>query len=280
MPHCRCTLYNQKVQPEMYNQKVQPEMYNQKVQPEMYNQKVQPEMYNQKVQPEMYNQKVQPEMYNQKVQPEMYNQKVQPEIYNQKVQPEMYNQKISSGSGHVRVGIGWYSAAMVQICGDSSTAAAVPTAYMKISWGGKTHQIQVLDGAEGREKFINDCRRLLEIPENVKFDIVYHCGDLTLRGMGAYDAAFYCAAASNASTTVGRSSTRKVSNPESAPSPPSSTTPTSTPTAAQAPTPAQAEGDGVLAHSSRRVRQAAAPSNMGMKKKLMNSLKAAVCLGM
>lgn len=81
--------------------------------------------------------------------------------------------------------------------------ARVVTPYMRVSFGGKTYKVQVQPGEDGAKAFEREIRRLLNLPEDQEFDVIFHCkapgtGDkLQLQGLTAFDAAVHCASLSS-----------------------------------------------------------------------------------
>ncbi|KAF6253886.1 hypothetical protein COO60DRAFT_373109 [Scenedesmus sp. NREL 46B-D3] len=79
----------------------------------------------------------------------------------------------------------------------SSGAKVAP--YMRVSFNGKTHKVQVQPGEEGAKEFEQQIRHMLALPEDQEFDVIFHCrapgtGDkLQLQGLCAFDAAVHCA---------------------------------------------------------------------------------------
>jgi hypothetical protein len=75
----------------------------------------------------------------------------------------------------------------------------VSTPYMRVSFNGRTHKVQVKPGSEGAKAFENEIRKMLQLPEEQEFDVIFHCrapgtGDkLQLQGLCAFDAAVHCA---------------------------------------------------------------------------------------
>lgn len=73
----------------------------------------------------------------------------------------------------------------------------VPT--MGINFNGITHIVNVEPGEAGREKFIAEVRRRLNLRPDQLFDVMFECRlpssdeRLDLNGFTAYDAAVYCA---------------------------------------------------------------------------------------
>ncbi|KAF8067382.1 hypothetical protein HT031_002430 [Scenedesmus sp. PABB004] len=86
----------------------------------------------------------------------------------------------------------------------SSGAKVAP--YMRVSFNGKTHKVQVKPGPEGAKEFEVQIRRMLGLPEDQDFDVIFHCrapgtGDkLQLQGLCAFDAAVHCASMTSAPT--------------------------------------------------------------------------------
>jgi len=84
-----------------------------------------------------------------------------------------------------------------------ATGAKVVTPYMRVSFNGKTYKVQVQPGPEGAAAFERQIRSLLQLPEGLEFDVIFHCrapgtGDkLQLQGLNAFDAAVHCASLSN-----------------------------------------------------------------------------------
>lgn len=93
-----------------------------------------------------------------------------------------------------------------------ATGAKVVTPYMRVSFGGKTYKVQVQPGPEGAAAFERQIRSLLQLPEGLEFDVIFHCrapgtGDkLQLQGLNAFDAAVHCASLSNKSSSSQASS--------------------------------------------------------------------------
>lgn len=87
-----------------------------------------------------------------------------------------------------------------------ATGAKVVTPYMRVSFNGKTYKVQVQPGPEGAAAFERQIRSLLQLPEGLEFDVIFHCrapgtGDkLQLQGLNAFDAAVHCASLSNKPT--------------------------------------------------------------------------------
>ncbi|KAI8474321.1 MAG: hypothetical protein J3K34DRAFT_366279 [Monoraphidium minutum] len=81
--------------------------------------------------------------------------------------------------------------------------AKVVTPYMRVSFNGKTYKVRVQPGPEGAAEFERQIRGLLQLPDTVEFDVIFHCrapgtGDkLQLQGLNAFDAAVHCASLSN-----------------------------------------------------------------------------------
>jgi len=77
---------------------------------------------------------------------------------------------------------------------------------MRVSFNGRTHKVQVKPGQDGAKEFENQIRRLLQLPEDQEFDVIFHCrapgtGDkLQLQGLCAFDAAVHCASLSSKPT--------------------------------------------------------------------------------
>lgn len=73
---------------------------------------------------------------------------------------------------------------------------------MRVSFNGKTYKVPVKPGDEGAREFENEIRKLLRLPEEQEFDVIFHCkapvtGDkLQLQGLNAFDAAVHCASVS------------------------------------------------------------------------------------
>jgi hypothetical protein len=55
----------------------------------------------------------------------------------------------------------------------SSGAKVAP--YMRVSFNGKTHKVQVKPGEEGAKEFEQQIRRMLALPEDQEFDVIFHC---------------------------------------------------------------------------------------------------------
>lgn len=93
-----------------------------------------------------------------------------------------------------------------------ATGAKVVTPYMRVSFNGKTYKVQVQPGPEGAAAFERQIRSLLQLPEGLEFDVIFHCrapgtGDkLQLQGLNAFDAAVHCASLSNKSSSTSSSS--------------------------------------------------------------------------
>ena len=47
--------------------------------------------------------------------------------------------------------------------------------YMRVSFGGKTYKVQVEPGEDGAKHFEREIRRLLTLPEEQEFDVIFHC---------------------------------------------------------------------------------------------------------
>eukprot|EP00775_Hariotina_reticulata_P011857 gene11857-12001_t len=83
----------------------------------------------------------------------------------------------------------------------------VSTPYMRVSFNGKTHKVQVRPGEEGMKDFEVQIRKMLQLPEDQDFDVIFHCrapgsGDkLQLQGLCAFDAAVHCASMTNWAAT-------------------------------------------------------------------------------
>jgi hypothetical protein len=56
-----------------------------------------------------------------------------------------------------------------------STGSRVVTPYMRISFNGRTHKVAVRPGHEGSEDFQREIKRLLQLPEDQQFDVIFHC---------------------------------------------------------------------------------------------------------
>ena len=84
-----------------------------------------------------------------------------------------------------------------------AAGAKVVTPYMRVSFNGRTYKVQVQPGPEGAAAFERQIRSLLQLPEGLEFDVIFHCrapgtGDkLQLQGLNAFDAAVHCASLSN-----------------------------------------------------------------------------------
>ncbi|GBF96175.1 hypothetical protein Rsub_08923 [Raphidocelis subcapitata] len=96
-----------------------------------------------------------------------------------------------------------------------ATGARVVTPYMRVSFNGKTYKVQVQPGPEGAVAFEKQIRSLLQLPEGLEFDVIFHCrapgtGDkLQLQGLNAFDAAVHCASLSNKPGSSGATGERK-----------------------------------------------------------------------
>eukprot|EP00877_Chromochloris_zofingiensis_P003002 jgi/Chrzof1/12702/Cz07g04170.t1 len=96
-----------------------------------------------------------------------------------------------------------------------TTGSKLVTPYMRVSFNGRTHKVQVKPGVEGAKEFEYEIRRLLQLPDDQEFDVIFHCrapgtGDkLQLQGLNAFDAAVHCASLSSKSTASQASSSRK-----------------------------------------------------------------------
>eukprot|EP00775_Hariotina_reticulata_P002234 gene2234-2546_t len=82
----------------------------------------------------------------------------------------------------------------------SQLPAAAPTPTMAIMFEGKVHRIKVFPGPEGKKRFEQEVRRLINLGDDEEFDIEFQCksplggNTLKLGGLGAFDAATHCAA--------------------------------------------------------------------------------------
>lgn len=47
----------------------------------------------------------------------------------------------------------------------------VSTPYMRVSFNGKTHKVQVRPGEEGMKDFEHQIRNMLQLPEDQDFDV-------------------------------------------------------------------------------------------------------------
>jgi hypothetical protein len=47
--------------------------------------------------------------------------------------------------------------------------------YMRVSFNGKTHKVQVKPGDDGAKEFEQQIRRMLALPEDQEFDVIFHC---------------------------------------------------------------------------------------------------------
>jgi hypothetical protein len=56
-----------------------------------------------------------------------------------------------------------------------ATGAKLVTPYMRVSFNGRTHKVQVKPGVEGAKEFETQIRRLLQLPEDQEFDVIFHC---------------------------------------------------------------------------------------------------------
>eukprot|EP00879_Flechtneria_rotunda_P004826 GHRR01005099.1.p3 GENE.GHRR01005099.1~~GHRR01005099.1.p3 ORF type:complete len:131 (+),score=39.63 GHRR01005099.1:428-820(+) len=87
-----------------------------------------------------------------------------------------------------------------------TTGAKVVTPFMRVSFNGKTHKVQVTPGEDGAKEFEQQIRKMLQLPEDQEFDVIFHCrapgtGDkLQLQGLCAFDAAVHCASMSSLPT--------------------------------------------------------------------------------
>eukprot|EP00882_Tetradesmus_deserticola_P003050 GHRQ01003238.1.p1 GENE.GHRQ01003238.1~~GHRQ01003238.1.p1 ORF type:complete len:189 (+),score=33.77 GHRQ01003238.1:135-701(+) len=55
----------------------------------------------------------------------------------------------------------------------SSGAKVAP--YMRVSFNGKTHKVQVQPGEDGAKEFEQQIRRMLTLPDDQEFDVIFHC---------------------------------------------------------------------------------------------------------
>ncbi|KAG1677485.1 hypothetical protein FOA52_001941 [Chlamydomonas sp. UWO 241] len=100
-----------------------------------------------------------------------------------------------------------------QQAGDSDESESYTVSYMRISYNGVSHKVRVFSGEGGRAQFVEDCRRLLHIPLDIDFDIVFHLRepvsgrDLSFHSLAAYDAAVAVAALSTNGVGGGSTST-------------------------------------------------------------------------
>jgi hypothetical protein len=46
---------------------------------------------------------------------------------------------------------------------------------MRVSFNGKTYKVQVQPGPEGAAAFERQIRSLLQLPETIEFDVIFHC---------------------------------------------------------------------------------------------------------
>eukprot|EP00878_Enallax_costatus_P013716 GHUV01014345.1.p1 GENE.GHUV01014345.1~~GHUV01014345.1.p1 ORF type:complete len:156 (+),score=15.18 GHUV01014345.1:338-805(+) len=51
----------------------------------------------------------------------------------------------------------------------------VSTPYMRVSFNGGTHKVQVQPGPEGAKAFEKEIRDMLQLPEEQEFDVIFHC---------------------------------------------------------------------------------------------------------
>jgi hypothetical protein len=56
-----------------------------------------------------------------------------------------------------------------------AAGAKVVTPYMRVSFNGKTYKVQVQPGPEGAAAFERQIRSLLQLPEGLEFDVIFHC---------------------------------------------------------------------------------------------------------
>jgi hypothetical protein len=56
-----------------------------------------------------------------------------------------------------------------------AAGAKVVTPYMRVSFNGKTYKVQVQPGPEGAAAFEKQIRSLLQLPEGLEFDVIFHC---------------------------------------------------------------------------------------------------------
>jgi hypothetical protein len=49
------------------------------------------------------------------------------------------------------------------------------TPFMRVSYGGKSYKVRVGPGPEGLKGFEQEVRRLLKLPEEQEFDVIFHC---------------------------------------------------------------------------------------------------------
>eukprot|EP00882_Tetradesmus_deserticola_P014830 GHRQ01015780.1.p2 GENE.GHRQ01015780.1~~GHRQ01015780.1.p2 ORF type:complete len:143 (+),score=56.29 GHRQ01015780.1:551-979(+) len=95
----------------------------------------------------------------------------------------------------------------------SSGAKVAP--YMRVSFNGKTHKVQVQPGEDGAKEFEQQIRRMLTLPDDQEFDVIFHCrapgtGDkLQLQGLCAFDAAVHCASMTTWHTSANGSHSSK-----------------------------------------------------------------------
>jgi hypothetical protein len=69
-----------------------------------------------------------------------------------------------------------------------AAGAKVVTPYMRVSFNGKTYKVQVQPGPEGAAAFEKQIRSLLQLPEGLEFDVIFHCrapGTGEAAGVGA-----------------------------------------------------------------------------------------------
>eukprot|EP00878_Enallax_costatus_P001932 GHUV01002095.1.p1 GENE.GHUV01002095.1~~GHUV01002095.1.p1 ORF type:complete len:205 (+),score=47.12 GHUV01002095.1:95-709(+) len=91
----------------------------------------------------------------------------------------------------------------------------VSTPYMRVSFNGGTHKVQVQPGPEGAKAFEKEIRDMLQLPEEQEFDVIFHCrapgsGDkLQLQGLCAFDAAVHCASMTSWPTASQQHAIRK-----------------------------------------------------------------------
>lgn len=56
-----------------------------------------------------------------------------------------------------------------------TTGSKLVTPYMRVSFNGRTHKVQVKPGVEGAKEFEYEIRRLLQLPDDQEFDVIFHC---------------------------------------------------------------------------------------------------------
>lgn len=84
------------------------------------------------------------------------------------------------------------------------------SAIMSVVLNGREHRVEVFPGAEGRDRFEAEIRRLFRLDPDDEIDFTFDCvapaesrgestrGGLQLEGRRAYEAAFHCASITSA----------------------------------------------------------------------------------